>query len=109
MELLSSNIKKIILFSQRKLFLYFLKRKLFLYFQKRNPTLFNPSSKNKKYFTKRKFLILEGTETPKNTFFVSYILSPKLRQFLGFQERTWKTCNFVIFSQKKTFIFNFLH
>ena len=65
MELSSSNIKKIVIFSQRKLFLYFLKRKLFLYFQERNPALFSPSLKNKKQFTQRKFLILQGTETPK--------------------------------------------
>ena len=36
MELSSSNVEKILIFSQKKLFLYSPKRKLFLYFQKRN-------------------------------------------------------------------------
>ena len=67
MELTSSNIKKILAFSQRKLFLYSPKRKLFLYFPNKNfLALF---LKNFTYFLKRKtslykkdFLIFLKTE-----------------------------------------------
>ena len=67
MELSSSNIKKILIFSYTfpkescsyifgnelscsniEKFLYFLKRKHVLYFQKQNPALFSPNPKNKR-------------------------------------------------------------
>ena len=54
----SSNVKKIIIFSQKKAFLYFFKRKLFLYSRKRNPALFSPSPKNKKIHPEKIFYTL---------------------------------------------------
>ena len=49
MKLSSSNIKKILIFSQKKTFLIFSQKKAFLIFPKTEPSTFqSPSSKNKK-------------------------------------------------------------
>ena len=60
MEFFSSNIKK---------FLYFLKRKLSLYFQK-NPTLFSPSTKNKKKIHPDKLSYTSGNGNPEKTSYI---------------------------------------
>ena len=67
--------------------LYSLQRKLFLFFWKWNSALFTPSFKNKRNPPQK-------TEAK-----LSYIL----------ENGTYNAWNFIIFSQKKKIIFNFLH
>ena len=52
-------------FLKRKFFLYFLKRKLFLYFLKLNPSVFNPSMKNKRNSLQKNFLYFRKQKTRK--------------------------------------------
>ena len=68
MDLSSSNIKKVIIFSQIRASLYILKRKIFLYFQKWNPELFSPSSKNKKIYPKKTSYTSGNGNLPKNSY-----------------------------------------
>ena len=45
MELFSSNIKKILIFSQKKIFLIFSQKKVFLIFPQEEPCTFQPKLK----------------------------------------------------------------
>ena len=103
MGLCSSNIKKIIIFSQ--------KRKLLLYFWKWNPELFSPKLKKIKKSTLRKFLMLQETETLKNVLYFSqkkaalmFRETKTLKKLLIFQEvicKAWKSKGIYTFPYKE--------
>ena len=104
-ELCSSNIKKILIFSQKKPFLIFSQKKAFLIFLEMHFSV--QAQKIKKNPPRENFLYFRKRKPRKKLPYISYVFSPKLKKFVISQERTWKTWNFIIFSQENIFIFNY--
>ena len=68
MKVSSSNIKKIIIFSQKKAFLIISQKKAFLRDSHMKPCTFHPSSKNKRNPPRENFLYFRKRKSQKNIF-----------------------------------------
>ena len=88
MELSSSNIKKILIFPQKKAFLIFPQKKAFLIFPEMDPSTFYPKLKKWKKSSPWKLLMLQQTETLKA--FLIFQETENLKVLLIFQEVTCK-------------------
>ena len=100
-ELASSNIKKVLILSQKKVFVIFSQKKgFFIFSQKKTFPKFsemNPSPENKRNPPREQFLILQEMETApkfavlsKKKVFLIYLETETLKKILIFQE---VTCN----------------
>ena len=101
MELSCSNIKKLLIFSQRKAFLIFCQKKAFVIFQetetsKKKSSYFGKRKprKNSLYFRIRNFLIFEETETRKTSYIT--FLARKLKNPLWKNFSYFGKSNFIV-------------
>ena len=93
MELSSSNIKKMLIFSQKN---------VFLIFPEMEPCIFQPQAMKIKKSTCRKFLIFQETKTPQN------FLCFRKQNFLIFQEKEALKTSYISgnnFQSSKSIIF----